>query len=163
LEYYELTSGIRGYSALVDEKVNAIERRYRNQIGDTFTGSLNSRDIEAYHLAVKAGNFYEVVSTYDNIQRAAFEKCSIEVSLPTFGLIDGSVPVLRGNNKATCFLEAMTDGLEEFEYLMDNQDPYYVSGVRDPGVFSRDIRANHLGAQFGVDAFYFPQALPPQP
>jgi len=79
---------------------------------------------EAYNVAVLAGDMYEVISTYMN-----------EVDNGTWW-------------------GALWGDIEEFEGFLMTPDSIYSSGVRDPGVFNRDLRANRRGADFGVNAFY---------
>jgi hypothetical protein len=45
---------------------------------------------------------------------------------------------------------------EDFKWRLLHPDPEEHSGIQDPGVFSRDLRANRMGADFGVRAFYQP-------
>jgi hypothetical protein len=59
-----------------------------------------------------------------------------------------------------CSLLAFTDSLENFLELMANPDHMYPSGIQDPGAFSRDLRANREGADFGIRAFNNPYAFP---
>lgn len=92
--------------------------------------SEDNRAQRAYDTAVLAGDLYEVISTYMNRTDQGTEW-----------------DVWRGD-------------IEEFEWFLQNPDSEYESGVRDPGVFNRDLRANRRGANFGVTAFYQPTALP---
>ena len=132
-----------------------MERRYDELIADDYA-TLSRDDQEAYAVAVSAGNFYEVFSTYDNERRVELGECA-----DTLVLVH-PVVIVPGR-QVICRSQVATDSLENFNSLMDSPDPSYYSGVRAPDVFSRDIRANHMGAAFGIDAFYFQDVLPPLP
>jgi len=56
--------------------------------------------------------------------------------------------------------DVLQGDIEEFQEFLQNPDNVYSSGVRDPGVFNRDLRANRRGADFGVTAFYNPTSVP---
>jgi RHS repeat-associated protein len=149
---FRLRGGIGNAVGFTRGKVQALLTKYRETSGDRFD-SLTRIDSDAYSYAVAAGAFYEVVSTYDNKQRRDIEGQCQDINL-------GPVTI---SGKYPCSLEASTDSLENFKELMNRTDPRYDSGVRDPRLFARDMRANHLGAVFGISAFYHQDALPPAP
>jgi RHS repeat-associated protein len=148
----QLTSGLllSGVSnELVMEKIQAIRDEYRSRGYQDFD-YLNQEDYFAYSFATTAGDLYEVISTYDSVESQ---------SKGGFCYERGGLPYFLRNYHG-CALHAFTDSLDSFQQLMSNPSNIYPSGVQDPGVFNRDLRANRAGAAFGIRAFNNPFTLP---
>jgi len=137
-----LVNGIATTAKLFKERVELIRQQYSEYGFESYSYlSEGNKAGEAYNVVVLAGDMYEVISTYMN-----------EVDNGTWW-------------------DALWGDIEEFEGFLMTPDSIYSSGVRDPGVFNRDLRANRRGADFGVNAFYgivsspdpAPHYFPPPP
>jgi RHS repeat-associated protein len=130
-------------------KVNAVRQKYRESGNPSFH-YWGSKDQHAYSFAVTAGDMYEVISTYDSHESQA-----------EGGLCHQAGGIYyRLRHRHGCALLAFTDSLDNFLYLMANPDHAYPSGIQDPGVYDRDLRANREGADFGIRAFHNPRTWP---
>jgi RHS repeat-associated protein len=123
---------------LVMDKINIIRNEYRSR-GYQEYDYLSVADAYAYSFAVTAGDYYEVISTYD----------SFESQQPGgFCYEQGGLP-WRLRDRHGCAIHAFTDSPESFQDMLNNPSSVYPSGIQDPGVFARDLRANRAGANFG--------------
>lgn len=142
----QLANGIVSTASLFMNRIELIKQKYKQyeteyNFEDYYYLSAEDKAGNAYRVAVLAGDMYEVISTYMN-----------EVDNGTWW-------------------NAIWGEKEKFLWFLMTPENTYTSGIRDPGVFNRDLRANRMGANFGVNVFYgltsvpdsAPPYLPPPP